>query len=84
MVSKWYLISKTKSSSYRKNILILLHKKEMTPRELEKETKIKISHISRALKELSKLGLVKCLTPSIRRSKIYSITKLGGDILEKL
>ncbi|MBS3105192.1 winged helix-turn-helix transcriptional regulator [Candidatus Woesearchaeota archaeon] len=84
MVSKWYLISKIKSSSYRKNVLILLHKKEMTPRELEKEAKIKISHISRALKELSELGLVKCLTPDTRRSKIYSITKLGKDILKKL
>ena len=84
MVSKWYLISKTKSSSYRKSVLILLNKKEMTPRELEKETKIKISHISRALKELSDLRLVKCLTPDLRRSKIYSITKLGGEILRKL
>lgn len=56
----------------------------MTPRELEKEAKIKISHISRALKELSELGLVKCLTPDTRRSKIYSITKLGKDILKKL
>lgn len=84
MVRKWYLISKIDSSDYRKKVIIQLSKGVKTPTILEKETNIKISHISRTLKELSNLGLVKCLTPDVKRSKMYTITNLGKNILKNL
>ena len=43
-----------------------------------------MSHISRTLKELEKLGLVKCLTPEIRKSKFYSITNTGSKVLKDI
>jgi len=41
-----------------------------------------MSHTSRTLKELEKFGLVKSLTPQIRKSKIYSITTSGNKVLK--
>lgn len=77
MVNKWEVIGKLKASSYRIKVLHALSEKPKSPKELEKDLNIKISHISRTLKELEKLGLVKCLNPGLRKGKIYSVTKLN-------
>jgi len=84
MVTKWHLIGRVHASKYRKKILEELNKNVKTPTVLEKETNIKISHVSRALKELSDLRLVKCLTPDLKKGKMYHITKLGKEVLESI
>jgi len=84
MVNNWHLIGKVNASSYRKKILESLSKEPKTPTILEKELDIKFSHISRALKELEDMKLIKCLTPELRKNKFYGITELGKEILEKL
>jgi len=84
MVTKWYLVGKVNSSQYRKRVLVKLGESEQTPTSLEKILNIKISHISRAIKELVDLKLVKCLNPQLRKSKIYSLTQFGKEILRNV
>ena len=84
MVNKWEIIGYIHASLYRQKVLKNLLESEKTPRQLEKDTGLRMAHISRALKELEKLGLVKCLNPKAIRSRFYIITKLGEEILKKV
>jgi len=77
MVNKWYILGTVQASEYRTKVLISLREKPKTPAILEKEIKIKMSHVSRTLNELLKLGLIKCLNPSLRKGKLFYITKEG-------
>lgn len=81
MVNKWELKGKVSASNYRKSVLSKLNEGAFAPRELEKSLGIKISHISSTLGELQELGLIVCLTPSLRKGKQYGITKLGREVL---
>jgi predicted transcriptional regulator len=81
MVTKWNIIGKINSSSYRKKVLMALSEGHKTPTEIAKATSIRIYHISTILSELKKLGLIKCLNPELRKGRIYSITKKGKGIL---
>lgn len=82
MANKWVLFGKVSSSSYRKKILLKLSEGVKTPKLLSRETGIKFSHISVVLKELKDLKLIKCLTPELRKGRMYGITKLGKDTLK--
>jgi len=84
MVNKWELAGKVNSSSYRSKILSKLIETHKTPTRLSKELDIKISHVSRTLTELVKLGLVESLTPELRKGKMYRITKLGKEVIKKI
>jgi DNA-binding MarR family transcriptional regulator len=84
MVSKWELLSKVSASGYRVKVLEQLSKSPRTSKQLSKLANIKMSHISRTLKELEKLGLIKCLTPEMRKSKFYSITSAGNRVLKNI
>ncbi len=83
MVNKWELIGFVQASNYRKKVLKALDEPN-TPNSLEKELNIKISHISRTIKELIKINLVKCHTPKLRKGKIFQITKEGKEILKNI
>ena len=72
------------SSKYRKNALISLDHKPKTPKEIADETKSNLTHISRALRELTKKNLVKCLTPSKNKFRLYQITTPGRQVVSQL
>lgn len=84
MVNKWKLVGKVHASSYRMKILLKLLERPKTPTQLSKELNIKISHISRTLSELVKLGLAETLAPELRKSKMYRITNTGKEVLTKV
>lgn len=84
MVNKWELAGKVHSSSYRYEVLLKLAETHKIPTQLSKELNIKMSHISRTLTELVNLGLIESLTPELRKSKMYRITKLGKEVLKKV
>ena len=84
MVNTWHLIGIIRGSSYRKKIFLSLSTGEKTPTQLVKDVNIKMSHISRALKELQEEKLIACLTPKLRKHKIYGLTDLGKAIREKV
>lgn len=76
---KWQLISFVISSRYRQQVLNNVSEFS-TPTQLSKKLKINRAHISRALIDLAKNGLVECKTPEERKGRIYLITKLGKEI----
>lgn len=70
MKKDWEKVAFVRASKYRKQILDALSEPK-TPTELAKITGQNVSHISRTLKELQKKKLVKCLTPNLRKGKLY-------------
>lgn len=84
MVNKWELIGRIKSSDWRLKILKKLNKGVKTPTELSKEADISTSHVSEMITELVTMKLIECKTPNLRKGKIYSITKLGKEILKEV
>ena len=80
MSKKWELISFIKGSSYRKKVLEALNKPK-TPTELSRELKINRAHISRSLIDLCSKNLVICLTPKIKKTRLYQRTKVSEGLL---
>lgn len=75
------LVSFVLRAKNRKHVLSLLSNEALTPAQLMKRTGMYESHVSRAIKELSEQGLIKCENPNERRFRFYKITKLGKEIL---
>ena len=80
----WELVSYVLASELRFQILIELRKNKMTPSELAEELEIANSRMSVTLKDLEENELVKCLTPNRRKSKLFTITGKGDEILEEV
>ena len=55
-----------------------------TPSSIRERTKLNIKVVSRALKELSREGLITCKTPNLKLGKIYVLTKKGREILKMI
>lgn len=83
-MNEWDTISFVNASKVRFAILVHVKDKARTPSELANSLEIHISRVSQILKELSDEGLIKCLTPNRRKSKLYSITNTGKDVLAKI
>ena len=80
---RWDLVSFISRSKQRKKILSVLLE-PITPTEIAKKTGLYPTHVSRALREFTEKGLVKCLTPKERVGKLYRITKKGKDVLKNI
>tara|TARA_Y100000031_G_C7928336_1_gene251536 strand:+ start:238 stop:504 length:267 start_codon:yes stop_codon:yes gene_type:complete len=68
----------------RISVLKTVSKDELVSAQIEEETKMYKSHVSRTLKELRKKKLIKCVNPKDRYFKFYKITNLGKKVLEKI
>ena len=84
MTKTEHLLGYIKASSYRKKIIKSLQDKKLTPIELAKETDIPLSHISNTLAELLEKDLVVCLTPELKKGRLYELTKKGSSILQHI
>lgn len=80
----WDELGYINASTYRKKIILALAKKPQTPKQLSDGINIKISHVSRGLKELVDKELVICQTPDLKRGKIYSLTAKSKSLLKSL
>ena len=74
----------TVASKYRKNVVIALGHKPKTPKEISLETNCGLTHISRALQELLKKDIVRCVTPNRVKGRIYQLTVKGEEIFKLL
>jgi len=79
----WNKYSFVKYAPLRSEILRVLDT-EKTPKEIKDVLNKSDSNVARALRELTKKGLVKCLTPKSRKGKVYALTEEGKEIIEKL
>lgn len=68
------------SSDYRKKVVISLTEGPLTPKQIAVKTGLYLSHVSHTLKELSSLNIVTCLTPELKRGRIYELTSDGKEI----
>lgn len=71
------------SSRQREKVLSALVPGPKTPAQVAKETELRLSHVSRALSELQKAGLVASLTGE-RRGRLYSPSDLGRLVFEEI
>ena len=68
-------------SSYRKKVFLLLDN-PIRPSEIAKKLSIRLTHITRELRELKKTKLVECLNPKERIGRLYQLTS-KGKLLKK-
>ena len=83
MATNWALVSRVKSSRYREKVLFALDGVK-TPTQIQKGIKIDKAHVTRALQDLVSVGLVECLTPDVRKFKMYRRTSRGTELLGEL
>lgn len=79
----WDEVSYVIASKTRKSILSRLETPR-TPTLLAKDLNINLANISRALTELEGGKIIVCLTPEQKVGKIYTLTKKGEEILNKI
>lgn len=71
-------------SDYRTETVTALEESKKQPSEIAEKTGIKISHVSRALNQLSERGLVEVLNPEAKKGRLYALTDDGQEVLEDL
>lgn len=72
------------SSEYRKKVITSLLKSPKTPKQITTDTNLYLSHVSKTLNELASAGNVICLTPKLKRGRIYELTRDGKEIAKYL
>jgi len=72
------------ASEYRKKVVVALEGTPKTPKEISNETGLYLSHVSSTLSSLVEKGIAQCLTPSLRRGKIFDLTDEGRKIAEEI
>lgn len=79
----WETLSFAKGRT-RRNCLEALSSGPKMPESIAKSSGEHLSHISRALRELTDKELVECLTPKANKNRIYRLTKKGNETLKGL
>jgi len=80
----WEKYGYTIASNYRIKVVVALNEKPKTPSEIAEETGLYLSHVSSTVSDLVKKGLIKCLTPSLRRGKVFDLTEAGKEIAAEI
>jgi len=76
----WNKYGQLISSQYRRKVILNLLTGPMNPKQIANKTGLYLSHVSKTLNELSRLGLINCLTPELKRGRIYRITTEGKEV----
>ena len=53
-----------------------------TPTQIANDADIRLSHISKVLREFKECGVAVCINEEERKNRIYKLTPLGRDVLE--
>jgi len=72
------------SSNYRKKVVMNLSEGPKTPKQIAVEVNLYLSHVSKTLNELQKSEIAVCLTPELKRGRIYELTKDGKELASYL
>uniref|UniRef100_A0A7C3YPV8 ArsR family transcriptional regulator n=2 Tax=cellular organisms TaxID=131567 RepID=A0A7C3YPV8_9EURY len=80
----WTLYGYVIASEYRKKIMLCLSERPKSLKEVSKETNLYLSHASSIVNDLVKKGLIECLTPNLKKGKIFCLTVDGKEIVELL
>ena len=77
-------VSLLKSSEYRSKIIKAIGHDTLTPSEIAHKINIRLNHVSIFLKELKENSMVKCLNEESRKGRLYELTTLGKNAIDKL
>ena len=80
----WNAFGFVLASGYRQKVLLSIENNPKTPKEISNETGLYLTHVSTTIAELVKVDLIKCLTPALRRGKIFDLTNKGKEIEKEL
>ena len=81
---RWELYGFVMASQHRIKIVRALEVGPSSPKQISQKTDLHLSHVSKTLKDLETNGVVSCLTPALRRGRMYNLTKEGTDILQQI
>lgn len=79
-----YLIGYVIASTYRKKVISILKEEALTPNTISKKTGLYPSHVSQTLSELAEKKLVVCLTPKLKKGRLYELTSDGKNVLKHI
>jgi DNA-binding HxlR family transcriptional regulator len=65
------------ASKYRIKIIESLSAHPKTPKQISFEANVSMSHVSRALRELTLRELVSCINPNDVKGRVYTLTDKG-------
>ena len=71
-------------SSYRVKTVKSLKNEIKTPTVIANDTGIRTNHISKVLKELKETGIAECINEEARKGRMYRLTSVGEEIVDKL
>lgn len=80
---EWDITAFVIRSSYRKKVFLGLSKPQR-PSQIAKTLDLRLTHITRALRELKQKSLIKCLNPKEAIGRFYKLTSKGESILEEI
>ncbi|OIO21395.1 hypothetical protein AUJ17_02805 [Candidatus Micrarchaeota archaeon CG1_02_47_40] len=80
----WNHYGFVKASKYRSKIVEALAAAPKTPSQIANEIKLFKTHTSTVLKELVNEKIVECLTPNLRRGKIFGLTANGKAVASQM
>ena len=70
-------------SSYRKRVFLELSKPQR-PSKIAKTLDLRLTHVTRALRELKHKSLVKCLNPKESFGRFYELTSKGENVMKEV
>ncbi|MEE1336326.1 transcriptional regulator [Methanobrevibacter sp.] len=71
-------------STYRIKAIKAIQAGNETPTQIANNSDIRLSHISKVLKELKDCGVAECINEQDRINRIYRLTGLGHEIADNL
>ena len=71
-------------SLYRMKAVKAMQKGNETPTQIANHSDIRLSHISKVLKELKDCGVAECINEQDRVNRIYRLTPVGREIADNL
>ena len=71
-------------STYRIKAIKAMRTGNDTPTQIANNSDIRLSHISKVLKELKDCGVAECINEQDRINRIYRLTGLGHEIADNL
>jgi len=76
-------VSLIKSSEYRSKVLKAIGNNVITPSEIAKKVGLRLNHVSMVLTELKGNNLVKCLNEEAKKGRLYQLTDMGKNAINK-
>ena len=80
---EWDLTSFVVRSHYRKKVLLELYKPQR-PSQIAQSSDFRLTHVTRALRELKQKKLVICLNPNDTFGRFYELTQKGKNVVQNV